>query len=268
MNFYKRFLGDYARDTTHLTLVEHGVYTVLLDTYYATGLGLPAARDALYRIAKAMTAQERKAVDKVADQFFPVNGDGTRHNPRADEEISKWEKQAEHNRAVGPKGGRPRKPGNNPDGNPEITRELTRELTRKEPGNNPSHSHSQSKPKTKGSTDPSSEPAVPDCPQQAILGLYAKHLPMLSQPRLWEGKRAELLRSRWRQCAKANAVWPGYTTEAAGLEFWDRFFAGVAQSAVLTAGIERRDGPTWKPDLPWLLKAENFIKVIEGKYHP
>ena len=26
MNFYKRYPGDYARDTAELTLIEHGVY--------------------------------------------------------------------------------------------------------------------------------------------------------------------------------------------------------------------------------------------------
>lgn len=88
MNFYKRYLGDYARDTAHLSLMEHGAYQVLLDTYYATDGALPADPDELYRIARAMTPAERKAVDRVAGQFFAVNGDGTRHNKRADEEIA------------------------------------------------------------------------------------------------------------------------------------------------------------------------------------
>jgi uncharacterized protein YdaU (DUF1376 family) len=34
-----------------------------------------------------MTPAERKAVDKVAERFFPVNGDGRRHNKRAEAEI-------------------------------------------------------------------------------------------------------------------------------------------------------------------------------------
>lgn len=88
MNFYKRYLGDYARDTAHLSLMEHGAYQVLLDTYYATDGALPADPDELYRIARAMTPAERKAVDRVAGQFFAVNGDGSRHNKRADEEIA------------------------------------------------------------------------------------------------------------------------------------------------------------------------------------
>lgn len=100
MNFYKRYLGDYARDTAHLSLMEHGAYQVLLDTYYATDGALPAEPDELYRIARAMTPAERKAVDKIAAQFFAVNGDGTRHNKRADEELDAYVAQAETNRRI------------------------------------------------------------------------------------------------------------------------------------------------------------------------
>lgn len=100
MNFYKRYIGDYARDTAHLSLMEHGAYQVLLDTYYATSGQLPVESEELYRIARAMNTAERKAVDKVASQFFTINGDGTRHNKRADEEITSYTTQAETNRRI------------------------------------------------------------------------------------------------------------------------------------------------------------------------
>ena len=82
MNFYKHYLGDYARDTQSLSLVEHGAYRVLLDHCYATEKQLPPAPE-VYRIAKAMTAAEKKAVDKVIGLFFPGGG-----NPRCVEEIA------------------------------------------------------------------------------------------------------------------------------------------------------------------------------------
>jgi uncharacterized protein YdaU (DUF1376 family) len=109
LNFYKRYLGDYARDTAHLSLMEHGAYQVLLDTYYATGGQVPDAKEDLYRVARAMTPAERKAVDKVADQFFPVNGDGRRHNKRADEELTSYSTQAETNRLIAAERERKRK---------------------------------------------------------------------------------------------------------------------------------------------------------------
>ena len=35
MKYYRRNPGDYLSATGHLTLVEHGAYNVLIDTYYA-----------------------------------------------------------------------------------------------------------------------------------------------------------------------------------------------------------------------------------------
>lgn len=268
MNFYKRYVGDYARDTAHLSLIEHGAYNVILDTYYATGKPMPADKTEVYRIAKAITAAERKAVDRVLDMFFPVNGDGTRHNRRADKEIEKWEVIAEHNRSVGGKGGRPRKtrdhnPDDNPDANPSGNPEETRRVSKTKPGNNPNQNPEPERTKS----TPLSEPAVADCPHQELRALYAKHLPMLTQPRVWDSDRAKDMRARWLQCSKPSEAWPGYRTREDGLAFWEQFFAGVAQSSKLTDGIPRGDGSSWKPDLIWLMKKENFLKVIEGKFH-
>ena len=107
MNYYERYCGDYARDTGHLSLQEHGVYTVMLDTYYATEKPLPADHVSLYRICRAMTGAEREAVRKVADEFFPVADDGLRHNKRADETIAKARKRIEAARTNGAKNKEP-----------------------------------------------------------------------------------------------------------------------------------------------------------------
>jgi hypothetical protein len=109
-------------------------------------------------------------------------------------------------------------------------------------------------------------PSIADCPQREILAMYGKHLPMLTQPRVWDGHRAELLRKRWRYCSMPNGIGSGYETTEGGIRFWDKFFAYVAESRKLTEGIPHGDG-MWRPDLPWLLKAENFAKVVEGKFH-
>lgn len=109
---------------------------------------------------------------------------------------------------------------------------------------------------------------VPLCPQKEILDLYAQHLPMLIQPRVWDGAREQLLRNRWRTLSKPNGVTKGYVTQSEGLAFFEKFFGYVAKSPTLTNGIPRKEGGgVWQPDLPWLLKAENFAKVVEGKYH-
>lgn len=93
MNYYERHLGDYARDTGHLSLLEHGVYTLLLDRYYASEAPIPEA-DA-YRVARARTRDERAAVDAVLAEFFTLE-DGFYHQKRIDAEIERYrEKEPE-----------------------------------------------------------------------------------------------------------------------------------------------------------------------------
>ena len=87
MKFYKRFIGDYQRDTGHLTLIEHGAYTLLLDAYYATGQPLPLDQEIMHRLVRAISSEERAAVDAVLAQFWTEAENGW-VNARSDREIS------------------------------------------------------------------------------------------------------------------------------------------------------------------------------------
>jgi hypothetical protein len=70
MNFYKHFIGDYARATGHLSVIEHGAYRLMLDHFYGAGKPLPANRKALYRLLRAEAEAERRAVDSICFQFW------------------------------------------------------------------------------------------------------------------------------------------------------------------------------------------------------
>lgn len=136
MNFYKRYIGDYLRDTAALSVTENGAYDLLLDHCYATEIGLPADKESLYRICKAAKAFERAAVDKVLGRYFYLAEDGLWHQKRVDEEIEKRQHQVTVNRTVGLRGGRPKEtesvfPGNRIGYFSE---------TETEPINNPNHS--------------------------------------------------------------------------------------------------------------------------------
>lgn len=106
MNYYERHLGDYAKDTAHLSMLEHGAYTLLLDRCYATEAGIPEAQ--AHRIARARTKEERAAVDAVLAEFFTLEA-GIWLNKRAVEEIEKARRRISTSRLNGKKGGRPRK---------------------------------------------------------------------------------------------------------------------------------------------------------------
>ena len=120
MNYYVRHLGDYAKDTTNLTTLEHGVYNLLIDRYYSTEKGIPA--DQVYRVTKAASKEERSATDFVLGEFFQKRGN-TWASKRCDEEIAKARHRIEQARLNGKNGGRPRNPEiTHPDTGQEPTR--------------------------------------------------------------------------------------------------------------------------------------------------
>ncbi len=100
MNYYNRHLGDYAKDTGHLSLLEHGVYTRLLDWSYATERPLPADEESIYRLCGALKKPEQEAVRRVIGEFFQVTGGG-RVNKRVMEELGQAKRKSENNRKGG-----------------------------------------------------------------------------------------------------------------------------------------------------------------------
>lgn len=80
MNYYQKSISDYRRDTSHLTLLEHGVYNQLLDTYYLKEVPLTADLDDLMRSHSARTAEEQQAVKNVLKDFFTLSPEGYVHD--------------------------------------------------------------------------------------------------------------------------------------------------------------------------------------------
>lgn len=98
MNFYKHYIGDFQRDTGHLSLTERGAYLALMHHYYATELPLPKEHSALCRIAGAFTKAEQDAVKAVMRFFIEVDS-GLMH-PRIEAELEKAGKRADTNRRI------------------------------------------------------------------------------------------------------------------------------------------------------------------------
>lgn len=92
MNYWERWIGDWKKKTAHLSFEQKGAYGELLDYLYANDTPtLPLARDAIYRIAGAYTASERKSVDALLDpaaRFFVLDDVGY-HQTRVSAEIEK-----------------------------------------------------------------------------------------------------------------------------------------------------------------------------------
>ena len=115
-------------------------------------------------------------------------------------------------------------------------------------------------------SQPASKQSLPACPHLELLDIFAEQLPELPQPKpeLWEGQRAKNLSARWKWCltAKKRSGERYATTKAEALDFFERYFGYVAKSDFLTG----RDGRWSGCDLAWLVKADNFAKVLQGNY--
>src|ERR1700730_18469936 len=107
MNYFELHIIDYQRKTAHLTLAEHGAYSLMLQTFYASERPLPADRKVLHRLLRANSAVERKAIDSVADQFWQ-EGDQGLTNKRGAEVLDVYKRWVSQQKANGSKGGRPK----------------------------------------------------------------------------------------------------------------------------------------------------------------
>jgi len=161
MNYYPRHVGDYWRDAHHLSMLEHGAFTCLMDRYYSDERGIPDERK--YRLAHATTDDERAAVDMVLNEFFTLK-DGVWINGRCETEISASQARAARASEHGKYGGRPRKEKPNPsekETQPFSTENPTLSVEKPNPFENETQEKANQKPKAK-SQKPNNNPLPPE----------------------------------------------------------------------------------------------------------
>ena len=88
MHYYQHNIGDFRRDTMHLTLLEHGVYRQLLDLYYLNECELDANA---MRLVCARNAEEMQTVENILNEFFIKTENGWFHK-RCHDEIANIKK--------------------------------------------------------------------------------------------------------------------------------------------------------------------------------
>lgn len=93
MNYYSHHIGDYAAHTTHLSLLEHGVYRRMLDIYYLSETPFVGDLAAICRKVGARTDDEKAAVEVVLADFFKKTDDGFSQS-RCDVEIAAFHEKS------------------------------------------------------------------------------------------------------------------------------------------------------------------------------
>ncbi|RLA93087.1 MAG: hypothetical protein DRG83_21535, partial [Deltaproteobacteria bacterium] len=96
----------------------------------------------------------------------------------------------------------------------------------------------------------------PPCPHKEIIELYHEILPELPRVMGWKGTREQYLRTRWREDPQRQ-----------DLGWWREFFQKVRESDFLMGRVPPRNGDRpFMADLEWLVRPNNFLKVLEGRY--
>jgi uncharacterized protein YdaU (DUF1376 family) len=80
LHYYTFNIGDYRRDTGHLSLVEHGIYRQLIDTYYLNERPLDKDIAIVMRTHCIRSADEKRALHNVLRDFFEEKEDGWHHH--------------------------------------------------------------------------------------------------------------------------------------------------------------------------------------------
>lgn len=98
MHYYKRNLGDYAKKTGRLTMLQHGAYTLLIDSCYDRER-FPTFEQAV-EWTWASTEAEIEAVKFVLSRFFTLGEDGEYVQERILAELLEYHSKADKNKQI------------------------------------------------------------------------------------------------------------------------------------------------------------------------
>jgi len=98
MHYYKRNLGDYAKKCGRLSMLQHGAYTLLIDSCYDREK-FPTLEEAI-EWTWASTEAEIEAVKFVLTRFFKLDDDGQYVQDRILAELLDYHAKADTNKRI------------------------------------------------------------------------------------------------------------------------------------------------------------------------
>ena len=233
--FMQLYVGDYIRDTRHLTAEQHGAYLLLLMAAWNAGGRLPNNPKKLARLAASMPSRWAKIAADVME-FFDVEGDYIT-NRRLTVELKKAQEKSIIRAQSGTRGGN------------------AQALKTKEPDVAnatvlPEHS---SEPEPEKIDNPSgySRPKADALPVQEAFDEWnatatRRRLPV-----------AKSLTASRRKQIKARLA-------EGGIAAWREALSAVESSPLCLGDNERG----WRADLDFLCHPKSFAKLREGSYAP
>lgn len=95
------------------------------------------------------------------------------------------------------------------------------------------------------------DPKSNDCPQKEIIETYHRVLPECPRVVIWNEPQKKMLRARWREDPQRKSV-----------EWWANYFQHIRGSPFLMGKKKE-----FIVDLEWIVRPQNFAKIMNGRYH-
>lgn len=279
------YTGDYLRDTRHLSPLRHGVYLLLLMHCWDQKGPVPLDEQEAAGIANCRSQDEIDALRYILDRYFTRMDDG-HYNKRMAEIVADAERLSKRLHDAGLRSAEVRREKARRGAAAKAEARLNLGLTKAEPRSEsptptptstltPEKMGRDLKVSTSSESVDSDQADVvvaekqktayrlPDCPYQALVDAYHDLLPACPRVEVLSDQRKRHMQARWRQVCADEKL-----DRAAGLQWFRDFFEHVGKSAFLTGKTKPTDGR--KPffaSLDWLMSAEKFVHVYEGRYH-
>ena len=250
MHHYQFNIGDYKKDTAHLSLLEHGIYRMLIDSYYTNEGPLEADDAKLMRTHCVRSADEQQAYQNVINDFFEVVNGAYKHEG-CDKVLAKiYEKSDKARESAAKRWAKKNK-------------DLPKEKCAKDANAMRTHSEGNANGMLPITHNPlpniKPTPAKkPTCPTEKIIELFKTKCTSLVQPRIVTDATKGMIADRWRQDKKHQ-----------DLAFWEKYFDYCESLDFLAGRTSPNPSHSEKPfrvGLEWIVKSANFAKIINGNY--
>ena len=264
MHYYKRNIGDYHKKAGRLSILQHGVYALLIDAIYDREK-FPSLDEAVDWVW-ASTEEEVSAVAFVLKKFFDFE-DGVYVQNRISEEIQRYQENSATNKRIA----------------------IEREAKRREKSTKREQSVNEAPPNHKPLTNNqepvtnNQEPPLKDMstkadpiPYELIGDLYNEVCTNLPKVQSMGKARKKLIKSFWsdhkadiKKCERDSDFFESYFDKANNSEFWVRTQAnldtlmrsGKYENIMERSGVESVAGITAAPRQFSKITQQNLINT-------
>lgn len=240
MHYYKRNIGDYHKKAGRLSILQHGVYCLLIDACYDRET-FPTEEQAI-DWAWASTDDEISAVKFVLRKFFTEENGHFIQN-RIKDDLAKYHANSETNKRIA----------------------IERETKRKEESTKRAQAVNEAPPNHKPLTnnhkpDIKGQQVAP-IPYEEIVKAYNEHLAgAIGLPSIVKlsNKRKALIK-------KSFSYGKGTEHESNTIDYWTRYFNHLTTIDFIKPEFSRPEAhKNWKADFEYIMREETWTKVIEG----